>query len=267
MEYRIKKLFVYPVKSFGGFSVSSHSIDARGFIFDRRWMLIDDDNLFITQRTVPELALFNASLEENRITISHKRFSEFHLELSLNEHTEIKTEAIIFGDKTEGYLLNDKINKELSGVLGMNVRIIFMGEDLIRVIDKRYANNDEIVSFADGFPFLLLGENSLIELNKRLKNKVGYNRFRPNIVFSGGEPFDEDEWKTIGVRDIQFRVVKPCSRCSIVTVEQNTAERDNEALKALSEFRQKNNKVYFGQNLVHNSGGLISVDDKIKIIE
>ncbi len=267
MSLTVSRIFFYPVKSFAGIEVTYHKIDDRGFEYDRRWMLIDENNKFISQRTVPELALILTQLEDDKILLSHRVKKEFSLEFQINEHTDKLVKVQIFDDFTDGYLLDDKINSSLSELLNRNVRMVFMADDIKRFADNKYAKNNELVSYADGFPFLLLGEESLKELNGKLSKPVDINRFRPNIVFNGGHPFIEDDLKEIKINGINFKVVKPCSRCVITTIDQSTAIMDNEPLVKLSEFRRVGNKVMFGQNLLHTSPGIIHIGDKIEIVE
>lgn len=266
MKLTVSQLFIYPVKSFSGISVESHSIDDRGFSLDRRWMLIDTNNNFVSQRTLPQMALVTTELTGNSILLKHKIDESFLLELEIGKHTGILTEAILFDKKTEGYLLSEYINRYLSNFFGINLRMIYMAEDIKRYANKKYAHSNEIVSYADGFPFLIIGEESLNELNRRMTAPVDITRFRPNIVFNGGTPFIEDDWKEIKIGNVKFRVVKPCSRCVIVTVDPETAKKNNETLTVLSKFRREGHKIYFGQNLLHSSVGNIQVGNEIEVL-
>ena len=142
-----------------------------------------------------------------------------------------------------------------------------MRDETQRLVDRAFAADNEIVSFADAYPFLIIGQSSLDDLNNRLKEKLPMNRFRPNFVFSGGEPFSEDKWKKIRIGEVVFHFVKPCSRCVTTTVNQDTAEKKEEPLKTLSTYRRVNNKIYFGQNLLHDGNGILKVGDEIEILE
>jgi uncharacterized protein YcbX len=150
-------------------------------------------------------------------------------------------------------------------MLGTNVRIVKMPDSTKRKVDPRYAVNKESVSFADGMPYLLIGQKSLDELNSKLDDAVPMNRFRPNIVFSGGDAFSEDTWGKIQIGEVDFQVVKPCARCVMVTVDQTTGDKAAEPLKTLAEFRKEGNKILFGQNMVALSNGIIKVGDKLKL--
>ena len=143
-----------------------------------------------------------------------------------------------------------------------------MSPDFKRAVQEKYkVKGDEIVGFADGFPFLLISEESLNELNSRLSEKLPMNRFRPNIVVSGGNSFQEDSWKKIKIGEVVFRVAKPCARCEITTVNQLTAEKGNEPLETLGVYRTKPKGIMFGQNLIQENNGTIHVGDVVEVLE
>ncbi len=150
-----------------------------------------------------------------------------------------------------------------SEALNMDCQLVFMDNASDRSTDTKYTPEPKQVSFADAYPFLIIGEKSLNELNRRLKEPLPMNRFRPNFVFSGGEPFIEDTWKDFMIGDLKFRAVKPCSRCVITTVNQDTAEKASEPLETLAKFRKVGNKVMFGQNVIAYDEGIVRVGDEI----
>jgi uncharacterized protein YcbX len=151
-------------------------------------------------------------------------------------------------------------------MLTLPCRLVYMPEDAQRKVDPNYAHGEEITSFSDGFPLLLIGQASLDDLNSRLSQPITMERFRPNIVFTGGIPYQEDEMATFDIAGIRFYGVKPCARCVITTIDILTGEKGKEPLKTLSKYRQRDNKLYFGQNCLHQSGGQIAVGDVIRLI-
>jgi uncharacterized protein YcbX len=153
-----------------------------------------------------------------------------------------------------------------SEFLGISCKLVAMTERSIRPVAKEYAVNNDVVSFADGYPFLLISEATLDDLNSRLATPVPMKRFRPNLVVKGCEPFAEDTWKEIQIGDAKFYVVKPCARCTIPTVDIETGEKGVEPLRTLATYRNFENKVLFGQNLLPASNGTLSVGDAIQII-
>ena len=148
----------------------------------------------------------------------------------------------------------------------MKCKLVFMPDSTKRRVDGRYADNKEITSFSDGYPMTIMGEASLDDLNCRLPQKMGIERFRPNLVFTGGAPFEEDDFEEFTIGNIHFFGVKLCARCTVITINPDTAERGKEPLRTLSTFRQRNNKIYFGQNLLHKGSGLIRTGDTIKVV-
>jgi uncharacterized protein YcbX len=166
------------------------------------------------------------------------------------------------------------VNEWFSDVLGASVRLVYMPDETKRLAHAPYKiKADDHVSFADGFPFLLIGEGSLEDLNSRLKEPVPMKRFRPNFVVAGTEPFAEDTWKRIRIGDTIFHVVKPCARCIIPTTDQDTGIRKSgEPLKTLAKYRTKKkrrtNKVLFGQNLIADEpGGVVKIGDEVEVLE
>jgi uncharacterized protein YcbX len=145
--------------------------------------------------------------------------------------------------------------------------MVFMPDETERFVDRSYAAQNEIVSFADAYPFLIIGQSSLDDLNSRLEEKLPMNRFRPNFVFDGGEPYEEDNWKKFKIGEVIFEAVKPCSRCVTTTIDQENAAKTDEPLKTLSSYRMINNKVMFGMNLIHEGTGILRVGDEIEVLE
>jgi uncharacterized protein YcbX len=138
----------------------------------------------------------------------------------------------------------------------------------VRRLDLDYARPQDQTGFADGFPFLLISEASLADLNRRIGRTLPMQRFRPNLVVRGCAPYAEDHWRRIRIGGVGFRLVKPCSRCIIPSIDPATGERDgSEPLATLSRYRQTGNKVYFGQNLIHDGPGRLAVGDRVVVLE
>lgn len=263
-EKRISELYIYPVKSLGGISLSSSEITPRGLKYDRRWMITDEKGMFLTQRTHPEMTFLKTSIKEGLLVISDSRKPGETLEIQLDVYTEEILNVVVWDDTVAAHVVSLQADKWLSERLDMPCRLVYMPDDTLRKVDPKYAKNGDTVGFADAFPFLLIGQASLDDLNSRLEKQLPMNRFRPNIVFTGGRPYEEDEWKTFTTQSAGFNVVKPCSRCVLTTTDQETAERAKEPLKTLSEYRNVNGKIMFGQNLTLGYGTVISVGDVIK---
>lgn len=275
MLYTLSDIYIYPIKSLGGIRLEKSHVELRGLQHDRRFMLIDNENKFMTQRTYPQMTLLKTKIDDN-ILIVYNSLNNQSIKINLKELKQIKKfnnyekiDVVIWEDKVKALKVSKEADEFFSDTLAVNCSLVFMPDDEERIVDpnKKYVKDKHLVGFADAYPFLIIGEESLRDLNERLIEKVPMNRFRPNFVFKGGSPFDEDKWKSFLIGEIIFYPVKPCARCVITTINQDTAEKSNEPLKTLATYRTFNNKVLFGQNLVHKGKGEISVNSKIKVLE
>lgn len=159
-------------------------------------------------------------------------------------------------------------NRWLTEFLGQSCQLVSFPLSAVRGVDPDYATVKDQVGFADGFPFLLISQASLDDLNSRMREPLTMERFRPNLVVAGCKPFEEDSWRRIRIGDISFRVVKPCSRCAIPTINPETGRREDiEPLATLASYRKRDNHVFFGQNLIHDQQGKLSVGMEVEIIE
>lgn len=261
----ISELLIYPVKSLGGIRMESCRVTDRGFEHDRRWMLVDAKNRFITQREFPELVFFRTAILGNNICITDKRDNcSISIPLVTNGGETIAVD--IWDDRCEAICMDQPISDWFSERLLQPVRMVYMPDQSRRPVDPAYAENGELTSFSDGYPVLIIGEASLQDLNRRLEIPITMDRFRPNIVFKGELPFEEDGFLEIFSGDVQFRAVKPCARCILTTTDQESGIRSPEPLKTLSVYRKLNNKIYFGQNLLVLKIGRIQVGDKLTIL-
>jgi uncharacterized protein YcbX len=250
-----------------GIALTEARVTATGFEHDRRWMLVDEHHRFMSQREVPAMALMKPSIEHNGLRVS---FRNETLLIPFNKSSELlreRVEVTVWDDTCIGEFVCLESDAWFSAMTGVKCRLVYMPDDIKRIVDQRYAFDNSITSFADAYPFLLIGQASLDDLNNRMDTSLPMNRFRPNIVFTGGRPFEEDSMAHINIAGIDFFGVKLCARCPIPTIDQDTAARGKEPLKTLSKYRQKNNKVYFGQNLVYKGDGVVTVGDTLKVLE
>jgi uncharacterized protein YcbX len=267
----LSEINIYPIKSLAGIALKESKIERRGLEFDRRWMLIDENNKFLTQREFPKMAAIKTGILPDGLQVSSGGSSlEFAFEPQSGETKPVK----IWSSRCRAKIYESAVNEWFSDVLRINCRLALMPEETRRRVNYFYAvNKDDHVSFADGYPFLLIGENSLAELNSRLEEPLPMNRFRPNFVVAEAEGFAEDSWKKIRIGAGVFHVVKPCARCVMTTIEQTTGEKDGkEPLKTLAGFRipkrSVKKKILFGQNLIaENAGGVLRVGDSFEILE
>lgn len=263
----VSHLYVYPVKSLGGILLDEVKLSDRGLEYDRRWVLIDDNNRFISQREVSRMALLQPVICNNRLIIFEKGDSANILELDLIPVGGDWVKVALFKDESEGVIAEEAANRWFSTKLGLNCRLVYMPDGVRRAVDPVYAHSGEITAFSDGFPLLLIGQASLNDLNSRLDQWLPMNRFRPNIVFTGGAAFEEDTMKEAVVNNISFSAVKPCARCVVTTIDQETGLKGKEPLRTLNKYRQLNNKLYFGQNILYKGEGLLRIGDELKVLQ
>jgi uncharacterized protein YcbX len=262
----ISQLFIYPIKSLGGIEVTSAQVTDRGFKYDRRWMLVDQNNRFLTQREFAEMALLKVSMIEDGLLVKHALHPDTQIEIPLIPQSDQTGEFTIWDDIVKGQFVNDKIDQWFSHAMNFKCRLVYMPEDSHREVSAKYAS-DKITSLSDGYPFMMIGQASLDDLNSRLADRLPINRFRPNMVFSGGQAFEEDTMAHIQINGINFFGVKLCARCPIPTIDQDTIAKSKEPTKTLLTYRRRNNDVYFGQNFVHQGNGMISIGDEITVLE
>ncbi|MEW6338752.1 MAG: MOSC domain-containing protein [Acidobacteriota bacterium] len=259
---KVASLHVYPVKGCRGIAVGAARVGERGFERDRQWMVVDAAGRFVSQRTHPELARVTARLENAGLCLEAEGCSA--LEIPLAEPDRPRCEVEIWGQRVEAVTEGEDASRWFGTLLGEAARLVRLPSGTRRCVDPRRARPGDQVGFADGYPFLLVSEGSLDELNRRLARPVGIDRFRANIVIEGCLPHEEDEWSEVRIGGIDFRVVKPCARCVVVTTDQRSGERDPEPLRAMSSYRSAEGKVLFGQNLIHDGRGPVRVGDAVQ---
>jgi hypothetical protein len=260
---RLSGIYIYPIKSAAGISLQTAQVENRGFQYDRRWMLVDKTGKFMTQRQFPRMALIGIQIEGNQLIVEAPNQGTLAIPTSLDNGDIIFVQ--VWNDVCEAIPLTAEVNQWFSDFLETSCQLVFMPERSHRLVDPDYATQKELVSFADGFPFLLTSEASLEDLNRRLDKPVPMNRFRPNLVVSGCEAFAEDTWYQIHIGSILFHVVKPCDRCVITTVDQAQGIRGKEPLITLGKYRRKDGKIFFGQNLIPSKQGMLQVGDSVEI--
>ncbi len=288
----ISGINIYPIKSLKGISKSGATVDKRGLRFDRRWMLTDTDGMFFTQREVPKMATVSVEADFSGLTASADGFP--NLRIPAEPDRGERQSVTVWQSAVDGEVYIGEVSEWFSDVLERKCQLVRMPESSKRHVNEKFDSGEDIVSFADGYPLLVIGEGSLAELNKRLYDKYGseeygeklplpMNRFRPNLVVQGSEPFEEDRWARIRVGEALFRVTKPCARCVMTTIDQVRGEfAGKEPLKMLASFRlakdvfpntfeslgQTANAVLFGENLIpENPGASVKIGDPVEVLE
>ncbi len=261
----ISQLYIYPVKSLGGIAKASVQLCNTGFDYDRRWMLVDEKHNFLSQRTHPQMVLLHTQETAAGFMVSKYKDADLSVIIPYQQQAAQKIKVTVWDDVCDAVEVSPLHNEWFSDMLAVKCKLVYMPDDTQRLVDSRFAANNEITSFSDGYPLLMIGEASLQDLNSRMKENILMHRFRPNIVFSGGHSYIEDEMEKFEINGTVFSGVKPCSRCVITTINQQNAVKEKEPLKTLSVYRAKNNKIYFGQNVLHGQNSSINIGDKIII--
>ena len=263
-ELYISELAIYPVKSLAQVVLDESRIDRFGLVQDRRWMVIDRDGVFITQRQHARMCLVQPEFSGNKLKLKAPGMSDL---IVADADEKIIRRVTVWEDKCNAYDCGNDAAEWLSQFLEIDCRLMYFPEDENRLVDQKYANSGDHTAFSDGFPILLTSNASLDDLNSKLDKSVPMQRFRSNIVISGCKPFEEDNWRILRIGELTLNVVKPCSRCSIPNIDVATADRCEEPIKALSTYRKKNNKIFFGQNVIANGKGVLRKGMSVEIIE
>ena len=260
----LSQIHVYPVKSLAGFQVSSWPVDKTGLRYDRKWMLVDADGLFLSQRRLPKMALLSTRIVANELILSAAGLTD--LAVPLHGGVSGADVAVsIWKDNCLAKMVSQAANEWLSQALDADCRLVYLPEDSVRQVDPNYAQPDDETAFSDGFPFLLISENSLNALNAAMGLELEMIRFRPNLVVADCAAYAEDSWRRISINGIGFRLPKPCSRCQVPTIDPHTAQTGKEPLTTLARLRQWQHKVYFGQNVLHDGLGSLAVGQQVYV--
>lgn len=268
---KLTGLFVYPVKSLRGISLDRAHVDALGLLHDRRFMVVDESGRFLSQRTLPRMAQVATAIAEQHLILSTEAGAEHRVPLCATG-APLTTVSVWGSHGLQAEDCGPEASEWLSEVLQTPCRLVRSGDAFDRAVSKAgYARPGDRVGFADAFPFLIAGEESLLDLNQRIEEGGGtpvpMNRFRPNFVFSGGDPFEEDRWERVRIGEMTFRSGGPCVRCIMTTTDQHTGQRGKEPLKTLARFRrdpEDATQVLFAQNLIHETkSGMLSLGDEV----
>ena len=252
---RIAALYRYPLKSARGQSLQEARLCSTGFEHDRQWLLITPEGRFITQRERPRLALLQAEPGALGLSIAAPELPPLMI-----AHAAARTpcRVRIWHDECAAFDAGDEVASALSHWLGIPCRLVRFDPAQQRLSERRYSGEvDAANAFSDGFPLLLIGEASRLDLSRRIGRELPMNRFRPNIVLAGLGAYDEDQLLELRLGKVLLRVVKACTRCSITATDQTTGTLDGaEPLRTLKSYRYDATLggVCFGQNLVMQSG-------------
>jgi len=253
----------------GGYAVSEAEVTPRGLRHDRRWLLVDERNRFLTQRQQPALALLAVAPAYNGFLLTHRQRPDLLPLFIPFEATPDRTLFVtIWDDMAWAWRGTPEADAWLSEALGFTCRLVYMSDMVRREVEPYLNPEGQLVSFADGYPFLLIGDAALADLNSRLAQPVPMNRFRPNLVFGGGEAYEDDAWHEFQIGTTTFRAVRGCGRCVLTTIDQATATKNPtaEPLRTLATYRQAEGSTLFGQNVTGSGSGRLRVGDAITVL-
>lgn len=263
--FQVSGLYIYPIKSLGGIAVSEAMVTERGLHYDRRWMLVDNNNRFLSQREIARMALFKVNITSSGLNVTYTP-TKANLQIPFKPTYKQLIEVVVWDDTCLGQYVSDEANNWFTNILGISCSLVYMPDATLRQVDPKYASNGTITSFADAFPLMMIGQASLDDLAHKVGQPIPMNRFRPNIVYTGGKPYFEDELVSFRINNINFEGVKLCARCPIPGIDQDTAISGKEPIKTLASYRRRQNKIYFGQNLVHQGAGILKLGDAIEVL-
>jgi uncharacterized protein YcbX len=278
---RVTGLHLYPVKSCRGLAVTSAEVDARGFVGDRRFLIVDQENQFLTQRVLPRMALVETALTAGGLELGSPGHGSIAVPLlSPLAPRPSSLSVTVWHDTVAAEDCGEEPAAWLSEFLDLTCRLVRAGSAYARPIPARKVPNGLLngvaegrvgsheVSFADGFPFLVIGEESLADLNARLTEPLPMNRFRPSLVVAGAAAYAEDTWTRFRIGSVVFHGATRCGRCAITTTDQLTAERAAEPLRTLATYRRDpDGDVKFGRNLIHETkAGRVSVGAPVELL-
>lgn len=266
---RLSALYRYPLKSGQGESLQQITLDKLGLDGDRRWMLVDEaSGRFLTQRAVARMSQLSALYNERGgLTLSAPGHSAIDVAVP-GADAELRG-VTIWRDTLRVPDAGAEAAAWVSDFVGKPTRLVQVPLERARATEAGYGKDDDQVAFADGFPLLLIGQASLEDLSQRVGRPLEMLRFRPNLVIEGSSAYAEDGWKRVRIGDIEFRLVKPCARCILTTIDPQTGERsaDREPLATLQQYRAEEDGAMFGQNLVNDSNGRLEVGMPVTVLE
>lgn len=258
----IKALYRYPVKSLGRQSLSEVEVLDHGLKYDRHWMIVDNDNQFITQREIPQLTKLIATVNEDILSIRNTENKESY-SIASNEISNHVIDTNVWRAKVKASYISEEINSWLSDQIGQRLCLVGAGTDFerVRIVDKERVP----LKFADGYPILVLSQSSVDNLNTRLETPVTESRFRANIIIDGCPAHTEDLAGQASTSEVVLQMIKPCKRCVMINTDQSSGNVNKEPLKTLAQYRAYGNNVMFGINARATQKGLLRVNDELSV--
>ncbi len=260
----LHSIVIYPIKSLAGIQLKQSIVTKTGLKYDRKWMLVDKRQQFLSQRSLPKMALIKTRITDQQLIVSAPDSPDLSLPLEAPETTE-HVDVTVWHDQCSALSVSQVADQWFSDFLQTNCQLVYQSEHSVRTVDQNYAQANDQTSFSDGFPFLIVSEASLALLNQQMNLSLSMQRFRPNLTIANCTSYAEDSWREINIGNISFRLPKPCSRCSVPQIDPETALSNKEPLRTLARTRKWKNQVYFGQNALHDNEGILRIGDELTI--
>jgi len=262
---KIIELNIYPVKSLGGIALQEARLTSKGLMYDRNWMLLDENGVFMTQRKHPQMALIETKIKDGDLIFSHKKTDAVASIPILNSYG-VTLRTKVWSTSCEVQKV-DTIGEWFSKAFGFKCHLVFFPKKNIRTKETEEGTIKRIASLADKSPVLITNTASLNELNGRLDNPIPMNRFRANIIGEGKTAFEEDNWKSVKIGGTTFETVEICGRCKLINVNHLTGDTSKEPLETLSTYRKMDREIKFGIrmncNVAEGTEPIIRLGDKI----
>lgn len=261
MSYNVSvtELWIYPVKSFPGIAVSSITFDQAGPVDDRRWMLVDANGRFISQRATPALALFKVETDHDGYRVTAPDGDAVVLPRANEEGQHL--EVSVWKDTFQAREVSAELSAWFTAKLDRTVHLVHTGRVSPRRIPDAATSDDERVGFADGYPLLVCNQSSLDRVNRETGLQLGLNRFRPNLVISDVLADAELELGTLRFGEGQVDLLKTCVRCNIPAIDPATAVYDKSVAAAIKASCQWQGQAVFGVNGVARKLSVVRVGD------
>ncbi len=268
---RLASIHIYPMKAARAVDLEESLVEPWGLAGDRRWLLVDEDGRFVSQREEPSLARVVVTPLTGTISVTSAGFPSRQIAAPTAGDGANMLKVTVWGSTVLAAAAGPEGDAWFSAYLGRPVRLVYLDDPTRRPVDPKFGRDGDVVSFADGYPLLLTSTASLAELGRWLSEDGGQpvpmTRFRPSAVVTGAPPWAEDHWRRIRIGAVEFRVVKPCGRCVVTTTDQITGEVGSQPLKMLGRRRRFGKQLVFGQNMIPESPGLIRAGDLVEVLE
>ena len=266
---RLASIHIYPMKAARAVDLDESVVEPWGLAGDRRWLLVDEDGRFVSQREEPSLARVVVTYGPGTTSVSVAGCPGCQIAAPARGAQLLK--VTVWGSTVLAAAAGPEGDAWFSAYLGRRVRLVYLDDPTRRPVDPEYGRDGDVVSFADGYPLLLTSTGSLAELGRWLTEDGGQpvpmTRFRPSVVVTGAPPWAEDRWRRIRIGAVEFRIVKACGRCVVTTTDQITGERGPQPLKMLGRRRRFGQQLVFGQNMIPDGPGTIRAGDPVEILE